>query len=251
MANLPTSLDEAIAQAQTATKAAVEDGYSRVQVELVFPELKIMPVAQKFLPLFEEYGRHLKIMFPDTGAAALAKRDWQDLPYRISDLGSERSPVDSRVEAEDAAYLLVQPSSVEVKQVEKLCELAADKLVVLLAPNLEDIATVGIGYAGRQLRERFLSTLLSCYYIKPISGAAIFRCYPSPWQVWRETETDYELMAEYPEKPTADQLEELFAPTASTSQSDASSQGDSPSGQTGKPAGVFGQLQRFLKALKN
>ncbi len=248
MANLPSSLDEAIAQAQTATKAAVEDGHSRLQVELVFPELKVMPVTKKFLPLFEEYGHYLKVMFPDTGSAALAKRDWQDLPYRIDDLGSERNPVENKLEEEDAAYLLVQPSSVEVKQVENLCAQAEGKLVVLLAPNLEDIATVGIGYAGRQLRERFLSTLLSCYYIKPIPGAAIFRCYPSPWQVWRETETDYELMAEFPEKPTSDQLEELFAPASS---SESESESEASSTQTGQPAGMFGQLQRFLKALKN
>ena len=38
---------------------------------------------------------------------------------------------------------------------EALCNEAADRPVVLLNPQLEDVAVVGIGYAARQLRERF------------------------------------------------------------------------------------------------
>jgi len=45
MTELPKTLEQAIAQAREA-KAAIADGYSLLQVELLFPELKPMPVAE-------------------------------------------------------------------------------------------------------------------------------------------------------------------------------------------------------------
>ncbi|GAC1493375.1 MAG: hypothetical protein NVS2B14_06490 [Chamaesiphon sp.] len=98
-------------------------------------------------------------------------------------------------------FLLVEPSSVEIVQVEQLCQAASSRPVVLLTPRLEDAATIGIGYASRQLRDRFINTLETCYYIRPLNGAALFRCYPSPWQVWLEMDNDYKLIAEESQKP--------------------------------------------------
>lgn len=44
---LPDSLEEAIVQAQSATKAALAAGYTRLSIEILFPELKVMPIAQQ------------------------------------------------------------------------------------------------------------------------------------------------------------------------------------------------------------
>jgi Domain of unknown function (DUF1995) len=60
---LPNSLDDAVAQAREATAAAIAAGYTRLQVELLFPELKIMPVAEQFLPAFEQFGSQLRVYF--------------------------------------------------------------------------------------------------------------------------------------------------------------------------------------------
>ncbi|GAC1461060.1 MAG: hypothetical protein NVS2B14_06480 [Chamaesiphon sp.] len=87
MAELPTTIEEAIVQSQEATKAALADSYTRLQVELVFPELKTMPIAWQFLPAFEDFGSDLKVFFPDAGAAALAHRDWGQVTFKIADLG--------------------------------------------------------------------------------------------------------------------------------------------------------------------
>lgn len=45
MPELPKTLEDAIAQARDATTAAIQDGYSQLQVELLFPELNPMPVS--------------------------------------------------------------------------------------------------------------------------------------------------------------------------------------------------------------
>ncbi len=250
MAELPKTLDDAIAQSREAVKTALSDGQTRLQVELVFPEIALQgqSIIQQFIPDFEELGTGLNVFFPDTGAAALARRDWGQVPFKLSDLGSSRSPVESRIEPEDQVFLVVNASSVEVPQVEQLCNIASDRPVILINPRLEDAAgVVGIGLAGRQLRERFLNTLFTCYYVRPLEGAALFRSYPQAWQIWlEETEGDYKLLLEKAEKPVGDELERILAQAMGTA--DPSS-GQPP--QTPKKKGFLAELQTFIRALTN
>ncbi|MGF1478706.1 MAG: DUF1995 family protein [Cyanophyceae cyanobacterium] len=238
--SIPETIEEAITQAKAATQAALDDGYRRLQVELVVPEvaLQAQAIAWEFASLFAEYGPRLRLLFPDTGAAALARRDWGETPFKISDLGSSRTPVTRKISEEDEAFLLACPSSMEIEQVEKLCNVAGDRPVVLLIPQLENVAIVGIGYAARQLRERFISKLESCYYFKPLDGAVVLRNYPSSWQVWLEQDGDYKLVAEEPQKPMGDTLELILA---------KASGGDEGSKPQSK--GLLANLQQFLRAL--
>jgi len=70
--------------------------------------------------------------------------------------------VEQQIQPEDEAFLFIAPSAVEVAQVEKLCE--AGSRPVVLFNRLEDVSIIGIGYAGRQLRDRFLNAIESCSY---------------------------------------------------------------------------------------
>jgi Domain of unknown function (DUF1995) len=237
---LPQNLEESIAQAQAATKAAIAAGHTKITTEIIYPELRYMGVAEKFLPVFEEYGNSLRVLFTDTGAAALAKRDWPNAEFNITDLGSSRSPVVDKIQATDRLFVAVEPSAVEVEQIEKLCQAAADRPVVLLLPKLEDTAIVGIGYAARQLRDRFITTLTSAYYIKPLSDdLIIYRCFPGPWQVWQIPSGGdaYEPIAELDHKPLGDELDNILAPNTKDAAAPATA------------AGIFGGLQRFMRTL--
>jgi hypothetical protein len=231
---LPKTLEAATEQAKVATQAALEAGYTRLQVELQFPELKILPVAQQFVPAFEAWGSQLRVYFPDAGAAALARRDWGEQPYPIRGIRDLKA----ELEPKDRLILFVEPSAVEVQAVEQICQMALDRPVVMLNPRLEDVAIVGIGLAARQLRERFLSTFEPCYYLQPLEKAAIFRAFPFGWQVWVEdAEGDYSLLAETPQKPVGEELEQIL----STNSADAAV----PS----RRKGLLASMQQFLRAL--
>ncbi len=234
---LPQSIEEAIEQAKIATQAAIAAGHPKITIEIVYPELRSMGVAQQFLPfLAEEYGATLRVLFTDTGAAALARRDWSAAKFQISDVGSSRSPVVDKIQPEDRIYVAVEPSAVEVEQIEKLCGVAEDRPVVLLLPRLEDAAIVGIGYAARQLRDRFIKNLTTAYYIKPLSDeVAIYRCFPGQWQVWRMQDEEYQVVAELPYKPLGDELDRILM-------------GDEESAPA-TAAGIFSGLKRFMKTL--
>jgi hypothetical protein len=238
MSQLPTTLEESIALARTAAMAAIADGHQRITIEIAIPELKSMNLAREFISSFTDRGNTLKVLFPDTGAAALAKRDWQDINFKIDDLGNSRSPITDKIQAEDRLFIAIEPSAVEVEQVEKLCHAAGDRPVILFLPKLEDAAIVGIGYAARQLRDRFLTTLTCAYYIKPLETAAIYRCYPAQWQVWLEQDDDYILLAESPQKPVGDELDAILTPATP---------GDTAAPTTS--TGVFASLGRFLRTL--
>ncbi|MBW4566852.1 MAG: DUF1995 family protein [Tolypothrix carrinoi HA7290-LM1] len=242
MAELPNTLEDAIAQAQVATQAALADGYTRLQVELVFPELKHMSVAEQFLPAFQAYDSRLKIFFTDAGAAALARRDWADVPFKIEDIGSGRvASLESKIQPEDEIFLFVAPTSVEVPQLEKLCEYIGDRPFVLLNPRLDDAGIVGIGYTARQVRDRFISTLESCYYLRPVDNeTGVFRCYPRQWEVWVQKSGNYEKIADLPKKPAGDEVDLILTKGSLSS-----------NGTRTKKPGVFKSLQRFLKALSS
>ncbi|MBR8834232.1 MAG: DUF1995 family protein [Stigonema ocellatum SAG 48.90 = DSM 106950] len=243
MATIPQTLEDAIAQAQEATQAALADGYTRLQVELLFSELKPTPVAQQFLPLFEQYGSHLKIFFPDAGGAALARRDWVDVPFKISDIGSGRTATQQKIQPDDEIFLFVAPTSVEVVQLEKVCQEIGDRPLVILNPRMEEAGAVGIGYTARQTYRRFISTIESCYYLRPIfEEAAVFRCYPGLWEVWVESGGEYQKIAELPQKPSGDELDSILMNGQPQTPSDAA---------PAKKPTVLRGLQRFLRALRS
>ncbi len=244
MSELPKSLEEAIAQSQIATQAALADGVKRLQVEFLFPELKIMPVAEQFLPLFAEYDSRLKVFFADAGAAALARRDWAEAPFTILDIGTGRAAsLQSKIEPEDEIFLFITSTSVEVPQLEKLCTTIGDRPMVLLNPRLEDSGIVGIGYAARQVRQRFISTIEPCYYLRPVDDqTAVFRCYPGLWQVWVETDGKYQKIVELPKNPSGEELDLILMKGQPQTATDAA--------PLKKPS-VFKSLQRFLKALSS
>ena len=253
MTKLPNDINEAIVQGMEATKAALQDGYTRVQIEIVVPdiELQAQSLAKQFIPALLETSTKLKVFFPDSGAAALARRDWQDVTFKIEDLGTSRSPVDKKVEPEDQCFLLIAPSAIEVAQTEKLSNLAGDRPVIMLIPKLEDVSIVGIGYAARQLRERFIKTIESCYYIRSLGGAALYRCYPSPWQVWLEENGQYKLIAEQPEKPVGDEVDMILAKATGTAKTDNSISSSQTMNSSPKKKSLLTEIQKIFRALSN
>jgi len=248
MMQLPKDLDEAVAQAKISTAAALKDGKTRIMVELVFPELKQMAIAWDFLPVLTSlYGSGLKVFFPDTGAAALARRDWKLAEFTIADLGNSRTPLAPKIQPEDEAFLIIEPSAVEVLIVEELCQLAGDRPCILFNPKLEDVSIVGIGYAARQLRDRFISTLESYYYLRPMEDFALMRAYPDQWQVWQLVEEEYRMIAESAEKPVGEVLDQIMMGGSRSGEGDLQEGTKTPV----KTPGLMANLQRFLRALSS
>ncbi len=227
----PDSLARAIAQAQEATRSALADGKNRLQIEVLLPDVKPMALAQEYLPLFSDLGADLKVFFADAGAAALARREWGNPIYSVRGVSELLTPITEG----DRAVVIVAATPVEVSAIEQMCLAAGDRPFILLNPKLQDVAVVGIGYAGRQLRQRFLNTLETCYYLRPLAEEIIlWRCYPQPWQIWQYTDPEPTCLAEFEQRPSGEAIERALAPQGAT---------------TGE--GFFSRLGRFLRALQH
>jgi hypothetical protein len=229
---LPADFEAAQQQAVQALKAALAAGYQRLQVDLLVPDLKPDVLAYPFHDLFEP---PFAFVFADAGAAALAQRNWKQPEWAICSVNQAEQL------AAETALIFVAPTVVEVPAVEQLCDSrsanvstdkATDVPVLALNPQLQDAATVGIGLAGRRLRQRFISTLEPCYFLQSLGSGALLRVYPHPWTTWRLNEADeYEFLAATQTRPTGEDLAKQFA--------------------SGGMGGLLGGMKRFLRALGN
>ncbi len=233
MSTVPQTLEASVTQAVEATRVAIASGKSRLQIELAIPELKAMQVAEQFLREYPDLAETIKVFFSDAGAAALARRDWEGINCTMHGLEELWEPV----QPEDQAFVIVASTAVEIKRVEKMCEEAGDRPFILLNPQLQDVAIIGIGAAGRQLRERFINTIEICYYLRPLEQGVLLRSFPAPWQLWWEKGEagQFELLGEKDTRPNNDQLAEMMESKVEASQAPKRS--------------LLQSLQQFMNAL--
>jgi hypothetical protein len=233
---LPLDLEDAQSQAMAAVQRAVKSGYQRLQIDILIPDLKPEILARPFLQVCNP---PLLAIFSDAGGAALAQRDWMatDPPIPegvVLESLSRRTSV-----AEDQAVLFVTPAVYGIEQVEEVCntmsrQYSDHRPVVLLNPQLQDAATVGVGLSGRRFQQRFMNTFEPCYFLRPLGNGALFRVYPHPWTIWeQDSETgEYYLLETTDSKPSGEDLAEIFARNNSS------------------PSSIWAGLRRFFQALQ-
>ena len=205
---LPADLRAAEQQAHAAIGSALAaEPRGRWTLELRFEGLRLLPVVTRLSRALRD-GAELRLLFPDAGAAALARRDAADLAQHIasfSDHLRRRSDVPG-----SELLLLVGASQAEYEQVETLCDSHGGP-VLLINPSLED-AAVGIGSVARQRRRGFLSTWQAAYALVPLTGRALRRAHPDPWELYRLDSDGYRMVACFDSRPDAEQQEEALAP---------------------------------------
>ena len=212
MNKIPGGLEQAISQAKEATKVALAEGVKRICLEVIIPEivLQSQDLTLEFISIFKDKESELKIFFPDTGSAALARRDWGETTFKISDLGNRGVTIENKLLETDQILLLVAPSFTEIEAIETLCNLANNRPVIFLIPQFEDMSIVGIGYVAREIQKRFLNTLESVYYFYPLDKFLIVHSYLSPWYIYSEEKEGYRLIDQKNDKPSQEELESLI-----------------------------------------
>jgi hypothetical protein len=206
---LPSDLKTAEAELLAALQSALASGGSgRWTAELRFSGLRLLPVVLRLATALQEWPGGLALLFPDAGAAALARRDGPGLAALIRTLGDHR-----RLQAqamEDGSplaqlLLVVAPGLAEYEAVESACS-AHRGPVVLLNATLEDGA-VGIGSVARERRKGFLAGWQSAYTLVPQASSALRRAHPHNWELYRLDADGYRLAAEFDHRPDGEEQE--------------------------------------------
>ena len=205
MSELPNTYNDALEDCVRGIQQASLAGKFRQEVVLRSPGLDVLEVVRYVAErLAEDRERPPLVLYPDAGAAALACQRLGEVSYPIQGINQRIADFEAY-----GAVLLVEISMVEVEALEKLADACGERLFIILNSRLGEAGAVGIGLVGRQLRSRFLSTLEPVFYLQPVEGGALYRSYPSNWQVWKENAHEaegYSLVSERGTRPTTEEL---------------------------------------------
>ena len=205
---LPADLRAAEAQALAALRSALAaDANGRWSLEWRFEGLRVLPVALRLTQALIDGGLEPRLLFPDAGAAALARRDGAALAERIQDFGVLlRLPEGSQSEV---LLLVVAPAPADYAEFEQICGNHRGA-VVMLNGRLED-AAVGIGSVARERRRGFLSQWQVAYAVQPVDGGALRRAHPEGWELYREDADGFRMAARFEQKPDGELIAAALA----------------------------------------
>lgn len=197
--SLPNGYNQALRQAAAALGRALEDGRTRVQVEIQCVRRSAVSIAR---PILNAMPEPLTVVF-GTGTADLAYSDWGAVPFRLINI-SERE----NIGRDWQAIALLDASSIDVDEVQQYAERAGDRAFLMINIWPEKPGLIGIGRGKQSVRRNFRQTIEVAYYLQSYRYQEIVlrRSYPDLWQVWQRKGDGYDLMREFAEVPTAREL---------------------------------------------
>lgn len=200
---LPADLRSAEAEALEGVRAALaEGGRTLWTVELRFEGLRIMPVALRLLEALTVLAPDVRLLFPDAGATALARRDAPEQAGRITSLG-DLMRLQQADGGSEGLLLLSAPSPADYAEVEQVCAQHRG-VVVMINGRLED-AAVGIGTVARERRRGFLSGWRCAYALIPTGDGALRHVHPGEWELYRRDADGYRPVTRFESRPDSEQ----------------------------------------------
>jgi hypothetical protein len=215
---LPPDLQTAEAEAFASLRSALAgDPRGRWTMELRFEGLRLLPVVLRLAEELATGAAPIRLLFPDAGAAALARRDGPELAERIATFSDHLRQSSSALPIEAGGGLnapdpggsgaevliLVGASQADYGTVESVCQAHVGR-VVLVNPGLEGGA-VGIGSVGRERRRGFLAQWEAAYALIPLAGSALRRAHPHDWELYRLDPDGYRFAASFDHRPDGEE----------------------------------------------
>jgi hypothetical protein len=209
---LPADLRSAEAEALAAVQAALASQAKGLwTVEWRFEGLRILPVALRLLAALTPQRPAARLLFPDAGATALAKRDAPEQAAQLLGLG-DLLRLQQADGGSDGLVLLAAPTPADYEEVENLCAQHRGPLVMLNG-RLED-AAIGIGTVARERRKGFLSEWQAAYGLIPTAEGALRRVFPDDWQFYRCDPDGYRSICTFETRPDREQQLEALEEAA-------------------------------------
>jgi hypothetical protein len=209
---LPADLRSAETEALAAVQAALASQAKGLwTVEFRFEGLRILPVALRLLAALTPQRPEARLLFPDAGATALAKRDAPEQAAQLLGLG-DLLRLQQADGGSDGLVLLATPTPADYEEVENLCAQHRGPLVMING-RLED-AAIGIGTVARERRKGFLAEWQAAYGLIPTAEGALRRVFPEDWQFYRRDPDGYRNICSFESRPDREQQLEALEEAA-------------------------------------
>ncbi|CAL5002887.1 unnamed protein product [Urochloa decumbens] len=197
-----------------ATKRAIEDKKTRLQIDINIPELNPEMDVYRIGTLME-LVRELSLSFADDG-------------NRVKVIIATNACA-SEVDKEDDMFILIAPQNAVgnciIDDMRAMTDAAGDRPVILVNPRLKDMpGSSGVMQTmGRDMRLKYAASFEICYSFRllyyagsfyPIMGA-LRMAYPNKYEIYRRVDEPngtekYVLIAEFTDKPTPDDITSAF-----------------------------------------
>ncbi len=176
---LPLTYSAVARAARQSLERALEDGHTRLQVEIQTFRKTAAALATPLLPPLE--GSVAAIF--GTGNAGLGQIEWGEGPWTLLDSGIAMEYLD-RIRW--ATMLVIDASSVEAGPMGTLWRVAGAKPIVMVNGWPEAPGVIGVGRGLETERTALREKLLVSFYIQAqrFQPVVIYRAYPGPWQLW-------------------------------------------------------------------
>ncbi len=199
---LPADLKEAEQQILVGIEASVMSrSASRWTVNLKFEGLKVLSLSINLSRnLLSKNLRHI-IAFPDAGATALAKRDYEVMKNNIKSFKDVIN--NDNIDIPDV-LLAIQPQPSDYELFESMASNYSGQIIIVNG-RLED-AAVGIGRVARERRKSFIDSWMNCYWLEPLKEGALLHQYPKGWMLYKYTPKGYLFCNEFQNKPTQEEM---------------------------------------------
>ncbi len=176
--------------------------FNRLAVNLKFEGLKIDPVLFRLVQRLDSSKVSSCIAYSDVGSCALAKRDYPDISDRIF---SFKDLISSQKVDIDTLIIAVSPQPYDFDQFEAMSN-NNENDILMINGRLEE-TSIGVGLVGRERRVRFIKSWEYIFWLEPLPKGAIYRRYPSEWQVFKYTKDGYIYQNAYSKYPANDLLD--------------------------------------------
>lgn len=228
--SLPDSFEEASAQCSRTILRTIESGMTKMRVDfdtsagdITYTTLRnSLPIARTLMLQLsqqlcvEREGQpagQLQVLMPDEGTAALVAREWAPPPtVRCACISRFSLPEDA------VACIVVAPTALDTGALGTL--LSKDAIasgavpLIVLNPQLVDLATGALGLEGRTMLKRMSREFQDVFVLQTLPGAAITRTYPAKYAIWKEDEQapgGFRFVRDDSKRPSAFSVsEELF-----------------------------------------
>ncbi len=200
---LPSNLHEAEEQLFNSIQAFyTAKSTGRISVNLKFEGLKLLPLSYRLLERSMSMTENVYFLWPDAGAAALAKNQYSQTSSRIY---SFKDFISTHADDLDSPIVLaVEPKHFDYEEFESVAN-CVNGLLIMLNGQFDD-SSVGIGSVGRERRKGFISTWDNVYWLEPLNNGALMHQYSSDWSLYRSDPDGYRLAQSFTSKPSQEEI---------------------------------------------
>ncbi len=199
--SLPEKLLDAEEQIHQALNSHLNSSSDkRITIDIRFEGLRLMPVVIRLFKKLSTKDITLKLLWPDAGATALARRDAPEIKDHIL---SFKEIVNSKLLTDESIVLIaISPQPYDYEEFENLSSQFNGK-IIMINGRLDD-AAVGIGSVARDRRKTFINKWQNVYWLEPIKEGALIHIYPYDWTLFKLSEDGYMLHDTFQGKPNPD-----------------------------------------------